>query len=142
MKRMRNLKGFTLIELIVVILILGILAAIAVVGYTNITDEANKTAVLANAKQIVSAVSADATLAGSATVDQFLTVDVTKIDADGTAGADFPTTTSYLDKFDVDAVYLPPRSGGAGKVSVGSFEGGHTVLISLDGPVAQIITTP
>ena len=62
MKRMRNLKGFTLIELIVVILILGILAAIAVIGYTNITDQANQTALKANAQQVVTSVSADATL--------------------------------------------------------------------------------
>ena len=54
----RNRKGFTLIELIVVIAILAILAAIAIPTFTGITDEANKSVEIANAKTIATAVNA------------------------------------------------------------------------------------
>lgn len=43
-KRKRNEKGFTLIEIIAVLIILGILAAVAVPKFLNLTEEAQKRA--------------------------------------------------------------------------------------------------
>lgn len=55
-KKIKNKKGFTLVELIVVIAILSILAAIAVPKFTDVTDSAAIGAAEANHRTLVSAV--------------------------------------------------------------------------------------
>ena len=97
MKRLRHPHGFTLIELIVVILILGILATIAVVGYTNITNKAQDTVALANAKQIVNSLAADVANSGEGSVDGFLAKEAL-YGPDGVSGGgdDYTDATAYL----------------------------------------------
>ncbi|MDF2546497.1 MAG: putative type pilin [Anaerosolibacter sp.] len=54
-KKLRNRKGFTLIELIVVIAILGILAVIAIPRFVGMRESANEGAVIANLRTIQNA---------------------------------------------------------------------------------------
>ena len=54
-KKIKNQKGFTLVELMVVIAIIGVLAAIAVPKLSNSTDSAKKAKILADLRTIDSA---------------------------------------------------------------------------------------
>ncbi len=54
-KKLRNKKGFTLIELIVVMAILGIIAAIAIPNFTGLQQQSRIKADYATASQIVKA---------------------------------------------------------------------------------------
>jgi len=55
MRKVRNQKGFTIMELMIVIIIIGILIAIAVPAYQNFRARAQETACLANLRTIKSA---------------------------------------------------------------------------------------
>ena len=52
-RKMKNKKGFTLVELIVVLVILAILAALLVPALTGYIDKANKEKIVATTRQIV-----------------------------------------------------------------------------------------
>ncbi|SHH46351.1 type II secretion system protein [Tepidibacter thalassicus] len=56
-KRLKNKKGFTLVELIIVIAVLGILVGIAVPKFSGIQENARKKTDITNAKMISDAIS-------------------------------------------------------------------------------------
>lgn len=76
-KKLKDKKGFTLVELIVVLVILAILAALLIPALTGYIDRANKEKVIAECRMAVMAVQTEATTEyGSAG-----TVDTTKLTA-------------------------------------------------------------
>ena len=60
-RKMKNEKGFTLVELIVVLVILAILAALLIPALTGYIDKANKEKVIAECRMAVMAVQTEAT---------------------------------------------------------------------------------
>ena len=54
-RKMKNKKGFTLVELIVVLVILAILAALLIPALTGYIDKANNQKVIATTRQVVMA---------------------------------------------------------------------------------------
>lgn len=59
-RKMKNKKGFTLVELIVVLVILAILAALLVPALTGYIDKANKEKVVATTRMVVMAAQTEA----------------------------------------------------------------------------------
>ena len=71
-KKLKDKKGFTLVELMIVVVIIGILTAISVPVYNNVQNNARKKAVEANLKTIDSAImmyQADKNVATAPTLD-------------------------------------------------------------------------
>lgn len=60
-RKMKNKKGFTLVELIVVLVILAILAALLVPALTGYIDKANKEKVVAECRMAVMAIQTEST---------------------------------------------------------------------------------
>lgn len=59
-KKLKNKKGFTLVELIVVLVILAILAALLVPALTGYIDKANNEKIIATTRQVVVAAQTEA----------------------------------------------------------------------------------
>ena len=68
-RKMKNKKGFTLVELIVVLVILAILAALLIPALTGYIDKANQEKVVAECRMVVMAAQTEAS-ASSTTTDE------------------------------------------------------------------------
>lgn len=88
-KQLKDERGLTLVELLVVVVILGIIAAIAVVAIGGIIENSRKDAMVADAKQMVSAAKlyTASNPVSTATTLRF----------SGTAGANDADGTQYVD---------------------------------------------
>lgn len=74
MKRNKNKKGFTIVELVIVIGVIGILSAILIPTFVSLTSKANDAALksnLANAYSMYAAQAADGVIDGSTTKIEF-----------------------------------------------------------------------
>jgi type IV pilus assembly protein PilA len=102
--KLKEQKGFTLIELLAVIVILGILAAIAIPSIGNVIDNSKRSAIRADALQIIS--SAQLYVAENGAPSAALTsteladlVNQTTFPASGTTGAYSVTVTNGVYTF-------------------------------------------
>lgn len=64
-KKLKEEKGFTIVELLIVIVVIAILAAIVIVAYNGITQRANETTAAANAEAVQKVAEAYATDEGN-----------------------------------------------------------------------------
>ncbi len=114
-RKMKNKKGFTLVELIVVLVILAILAALLIPALTGYIDKANKEKVIVEARMVVMAAQTEASsLYGKAG-----------------AGKDLSAATSdSLDAAAAEAIKLAEMSGK---------EVGATATLTKEGKVNKAI---
>lgn len=121
-KQLKDERGLTLVELLVVVVILGIIAAIAVVAIGGIIENSKKDAMVADAKQMVSA-------AKLYTASNPVKAD-TVLNFNGTAN-DGVDMTSYVDglkdPFDTNAGSTATPSYPTAKVTVKPASGGKYI---------------
>ncbi|MDW7667538.1 MAG: type II secretion system protein [Bacillota bacterium] len=134
-KRLRNRKGFTLIELIVVIAILGILALIAIPRFAGFTDRAKiqsdeQYAALVGNSLVVMLASGDYSVSGSAVfdIDNSTTgTNVSVVSGVGYGGAKLSSDTELIEALEKLVSPTPLQYFNDMDVTV-TEEGGHSAV--------------
>lgn len=125
-RKQKNKKGFTLIELIVVIAIIGILAAVLLPQFLGFTDRAREGTAVSGAKEMLTALQTVYSLDGAGAID------------DSNAAASLATIKTYipvlkenaLDAAPTTATALPKGQCSLGKITVGT--GGEVGLLTFE----------
>ena len=99
-RKMKNQKGFTLVELIVVLVILAILAALLVPALTGYIDKANKEKVIATTRMVVMAAQTEV----SEKYGLKASGELTAVTLDKTATAKTGGTNGVSDSIDIDQI--------------------------------------
>ena len=102
-RKMKNKKGFTLVELIVVLVILAILAALLIPALTGYIDKANKEKVVATTRMVVMAAQTEASEKyGLKAAGQLNNGNNITVSYDGTT--DGTTASNAVDGIDIKAI--------------------------------------
>ena len=124
-RKMKNEKGFTLVELIVVLVILAILAALLIPALTGYIDKANNQKVIATTRQVVMAAQTEVSEAYAKASGGKLTEATLTKDNKGTAPAP---------EFDKICKLAEVSEGKNGVTAI-------TITYSAEGHVTQVIVT-
>jgi len=118
-KQLKDERGLTLVELLVVVVILGIIAAIAVVAIGGIIENSKKDAMVADAKQMVSA--------SKLYTASNQVADATVLDFKGATGTD---VSSYVDSLQDPFIKGDYKTA---QVTVGKSGDNYTYTVNLVG---------
>lgn len=121
-RKMKNKKGFTLVELIVVLVILAILAALLIPALTGYIDKANKEKVVAECRMVVMAAQTEAS------------------EAYGTLTAASPSSTTDDEAVDDEAVMKKMAENGKDLIALAEVKGKFKITIT-NSKVSQVIYT-
>ena len=139
-RKMKNQKGFTLVELIVVLVILAILAALLVPALTGYIDKANKEKVIATTRMVVMAAQTEASEKYGLKADGKLnsgtefTLDLKK----AATGDTVASTKAAVDGIDINNIAVlaevAKNTAAAGETAVYKFVNGVTeITVKIDG---------
>ena len=135
-KKLKDKKGFTLVELIVVLVILAILAALLVPALTGYIDKANNEKIIATTRQVVVAAQTEASEAyGKNSAGKLADADVTV--KTGTADTSSPVHIADIVKLaEVGSVGVGSDSAFTGTNGVTSVS---VTMAAADGKVTSVI---
>ena len=116
-KKLKDKKGFTLVELIVVLVILAILAALLVPALTGYIDKANNEKIIATTRQIVMAAQTEVSEAYGKTAGVKAPTDG-KLDNTANSNPTLKTITTLAEVYDKDVNGAASYKNGITKVEV------------------------
>lgn len=127
-RKMKNKKGFTLVELIVVLVILAILAALLIPALTGYIDKANKQKIIATTRQVMMA-------AQTETSEAYAKVDGGKFTTLTLAADTTPSLNKILELAEVATVSKDGKTvtykNGISKVEVTITADGHVDTVTV-----------